>query len=164
VITEHDTEIKVRKLRSLLQEGYRVRVSIQFKHRENFNVNSARNILTDIFERVRDIATKDSKQGLKVSAGQSVQSLLIPKLNEMKQQSKSSLADATQVKALPQKSKEEEYHELNESIQSTSSQIPSTQKKKKGTNKSTISHSFQMIFILFSHSHTHTHTHTLNTH
>lgn len=95
VISEHDTQIKVNKLRNLLQSGYRVRVSVQFKHRENFEAQSARAAINNVVERVGDIAVRDSKTGVKFFGGNSAYCLLIPKVDKIERTKTSSSEQTT---------------------------------------------------------------------
>jgi type IV secretory pathway VirB10-like protein len=79
VTDEHDIQTKVNKLRNLLTKGHKVRVIINFKHKENFDAHTAHEIMNDILNRVDDISLRDSKTGLKFLSGGSAYSILIPK-------------------------------------------------------------------------------------
>jgi translation initiation factor IF-3 len=78
VITEHDMQVKITKLRSMLKRQYRVRVRIQFKDRKNFDQELAREIMLNVAARVKDLALRDSRTGFKVESS-AVYSLLVPR-------------------------------------------------------------------------------------
>src|SRR5688572_151469 len=77
-MTEHDMQVKISKLRLMLKRQYRVRIRIQLKDRKNFDQELAREIMLNVAARVKDLALRDSRTGLKVETS-AVYSLLVPR-------------------------------------------------------------------------------------
>lgn len=61
-IGEHDFDVKVRKLRELLEGGEKCRVSVTFRRREMRHVDVGVRVLDRIEEQVKDIARIESRQ------------------------------------------------------------------------------------------------------
>ncbi len=63
-IGEHDIEFKSKKVRSFIEHGSRVKISLKFKGREVRNVNVGLETLENFFSRISDIAEIEKKPKL----------------------------------------------------------------------------------------------------
>jgi translation initiation factor IF-3 len=63
-ITPHDMELKVRTTEKLLREGDKVKVSVMFRGREVTHPELGRNLLDQIYERVREMAAMEKPASL----------------------------------------------------------------------------------------------------
>jgi translation initiation factor IF-3 len=63
-ITPHDMELKVRTTEKLLREGDKVKVSVMFRGREVTHPELGRNLLDQIYDRVREMAAMEKPASL----------------------------------------------------------------------------------------------------
>ena len=63
-ITPHDMELKARVTEKLLREGDKVKVSVMFRGREVTYPELGRNLLVQIYEKVKDIAALEKPASL----------------------------------------------------------------------------------------------------
>jgi translation initiation factor IF-3 len=58
-IGAHDLEIKMRKIRSFLEDGHKVKIMVVFRGREMAHQELGYDLLNKITEQLEDVATRD---------------------------------------------------------------------------------------------------------
>ena len=74
-ITSHDMELKARVTEKLLREGDKVKVSVMFRGREMSYPELGRNLLVQIYEKVKEIAVIEKPASLE---GRFMTMILVP--------------------------------------------------------------------------------------
>jgi translation initiation factor IF-3 len=74
-ITPHDMELKARTTEKLLREGDKVKVSVMFRGREVTYPELGRNLLVQIYEKVKEIAVLEKSASLE---GRFMTMILVP--------------------------------------------------------------------------------------
>ena len=74
---EHDVDFKVKRARTFLEGGDKVKINVIFRGRENAHHERGRELLTDIVERLEDIAKLERAPGME--SGRTMSATLAPK-------------------------------------------------------------------------------------
>jgi len=75
-ISDHDLQIKLKKIQEFLKEGHRVKLSIRFRGRENIYKDEGRHMLEKIAKVVEDIGKVESAPSI---SGKKMEQYLAPK-------------------------------------------------------------------------------------
>ena len=132
VITEHDLQTKVRKLRDLLIHNYRVKVRVSFKSRKNFDYSVGKETIDNIYSRVSDISIRDVKLSFKTE-GSDIISLFLPLKKENKIHEKKEIQNQ-QEKTIKTKNTNNNNENIKLTIKSNETIKNPIQKTKNETN------------------------------
>jgi translation initiation factor IF-3 len=78
-VGENDYQIKIRNIRSFLADGYKVKISLQFRGRENAHKELGQEVIDRVCKEVADVANIEQQPKL---MGRNISGMLGPKSNK----------------------------------------------------------------------------------
>jgi translation initiation factor IF-3 len=75
-ISEHDLEVKLKKVRQFLEAGHRVKISLRFRGREMIYRDRGRDILGRVSDAVAEVGKAESSPSM---SGRIIEQYLVPR-------------------------------------------------------------------------------------